>query len=162
MNTKILDIYTDHLMTCPKYATETGLLDTLNNDISHDKVTEVSCTDDFNSTSLNKTNLYLLDNIANCMYLTGVINKDKSNGILYLVCGNLDIEASEVNNIYQKRWKVEEYHKSLTSNIAGKLTNKNYSNPSNHIFASLYAFFKFELLKTKTNLNHFALRRRYI
>ena len=87
------------------------------------------------------------------------INKDKSTGVLYLVCSNLDLEASKVNNIYQKRWKVEEYHKSIKCNAAlEKSPTKTVRTQSNHIFASLYAFFKFELLKTKTNLNHFALK----
>ena len=52
MNTKMLDLYTDHLMTCPKYATATGLSATLDNKITHDKVTQFLASDDFNSQQL--------------------------------------------------------------------------------------------------------------
>ena len=330
MDTKMLDLYTDHLMTCPKYATATGLSATLDNKISHDKITKFLASGDFNSqqlwllikpmvrkieskdgfiifddtisekpytdenkiicwhfdhskgrnvkginlltglyhneeatipvayniiekpieytdaktgklkrksektknelfremvvTSINNTikfryiladiwfsstknmevikehykefimgikanrltalskqdkkegkflhlrDIAIEENAAIKVYLKGLkfpvlvtkqifTNKDKSTGILYLVCSNLDLEASEVNNIYQKRWKVEEYHKSIKSNTAlEKSPTKIVRTQSNHIFASLYAFFKFELLKTKTNLNHFTLK----
>ena len=330
MDTKMLDLYTDHLMACPKYATATGLSATLDNKISHDKITRFLASDDFNSKQLwillkptvrkiesedgviifddtisekpytdeNKiicwhfdhskgrnvkginmlTGLYhndnatipisyniiektieftdtktgklkrksektknelfremietslrntiqfkyvladtwfcsseniefikehnkefimgikanrlaalseqdkkegkflhlgdiaIEENTARKVYLKGVkvpvlitkqifTNKDESNGILYLACSNLDIGASEINNIYQKRWKVEEYHKSIKSNTAlEKSPAKIVRTQSNHIFASMYAFFKFERLKMKTNLNHFALK----
>jgi len=110
------------------------------------------------------------ENTARKVYLKGVkvpvlitkqifTNKDESTGILYLACSNLEIGASEINNIYQKRWKVEEYHKSIKSNTAlEKSPAKIVRTQSNHVFASLYAFFKFERLRMKTNLNHFALK----
>ncbi|MFH1433242.1 MAG: transposase [archaeon] len=330
MDTKMLDLYTDHLMACPKYATSTGLSATLDNKISHDKITRFLASDDFNSKQLwllvkptvrkiesedgvviyddtisekpytdeNKivcwhfdhskgrnvkginiiTGLYhndnatipisykiiektieftdtktgklkrksektknelfremietslkntikfkyvladiwfcsseniefitehnkefimgikanrlaalseqdkkegkflhlgdiaIEENTARKVYLKGVkvpvlitkqifTNKDGSTGILYLACSNLDLEASEINNIYQKRWKVEEYHKSIKSNTAlEKSPTKIVRTQSNHIFASMYAFFKFECLRMKTNLNHFALK----
>ncbi|MCK4730581.1 MAG: transposase [Candidatus Aenigmarchaeota archaeon] len=330
MDTKMLDLYTDHLMTCPRYATATGLSATLDNEIKHDKVTQFLASDDFNSQQLwllvkptlrktenedgviifddtiskkpytdeNKiicwhfdhskgisvkginilTGLYhndgatipisyniiekpteytdpktgklkrksektknelfremivtslgntikfkyvladiwfcsseniefikdndkefimgiksnrltalseqdkkegkflhlrdiaIEENTARKVYLKGVkfpvlvtkqvfTNKDESTGILYLVCSNLNLEASEINTIYQKRWKVEEYHKSIKSNTAlEKSPTKTVRTQSNHIFASLYAFFKFERLRIKTNLNHFALK----
>nr|WP_254923649.1 transposase [Pseudanabaena sp. SR411] len=44
-------------------------------------------------------------------------NKNQSTGILYLACSNLDLTATDINTIYQKRWKVEEFHKSLKSNL---------------------------------------------
>ena len=119
---------------------------------------------------LHLRDMAIEENTAVKVYLKGVkfpvlvtkqvfTNKDESKGILYLVCSNLDLEASEVNNIYQKRWKVEEYHKSIKSNAAlEKSPTKIVRTQSNHIFASLYAFFKFERLRIKTNLNHFALK----
>ncbi|MCK5513467.1 MAG: IS701 family transposase, partial [Deltaproteobacteria bacterium] len=48
----MLDLYTDHLITCPKYATATGLSATLDNKISHDKVTRFLASNDFNSKQL--------------------------------------------------------------------------------------------------------------
>jgi len=36
---------------------------------------------------------------------------------LYLACSNLDLTASDINTIYQKRWTVEEFHKSLKTSV---------------------------------------------
>ncbi|MBD2189607.1 transposase [Pseudanabaena mucicola] len=44
--------------------------------------------------------------------------KNQSTGILYLACSNLDPTPTDINKIYQKRWEVEEFHKSLKFNLA--------------------------------------------
>ena len=86
-------------------------------------------------------------------------NKDGSTGKLYLVCSDLTLDPDSVSAIYEKRWKVEEYHKSLKSNVdLGKSPTKKVLTQSNHIFLSILAFFKLECLKIKHRLNHFALR----
>ena len=139
-------------------------------EIKANRLTALSEKDKKEGKFLHLRDIAIEENTAINVYLKGVkfpvlvtkqilTNKDGSTGVLYLVCSNLKLEASEVNNIYQKRWKVEEYHKSIKSNTAlEKSPTKIVRTQSNHIFASLYAFFKFELLKTKTNLNHFALK----
>jgi hypothetical protein len=43
-------------------------------------------------------------------------NKDGSIGLLNLVCSDLACNGEQAAMIYQKRWKVEEFHKSLKSN----------------------------------------------
>ena len=40
-------------------------------------------------------------------------NQDDSQGMLYLVSSDTDLDQAQLTTIYQKRWKVEEYHKSL-------------------------------------------------
>ena len=45
-------------------------------------------------------------------------NKDGSTGILYLVCSDTSLTSEHITTIYQKRWKVEEYHKSIKCNAA--------------------------------------------
>ena len=45
-------------------------------------------------------------------------NKDGSTGRLYLVCSDVSLSGDYIATLYQKRWKVEEYHKSLKSNAA--------------------------------------------
>jgi SRSO17 transposase len=86
-------------------------------------------------------------------------NKDGSVGILYLACGDLAADWNAVTTIYQKRWKVEVFHKSLKSNAAlAKSPARRPNAQSNHIFASIVAVFKMECLKIRTKLNHFALR----
>ena len=43
-------------------------------------------------------------------------NKDYSEGTLHLVCSALELDDGQIRTIYQKRWKVEEFHKSTESN----------------------------------------------
>jgi hypothetical protein len=86
-------------------------------------------------------------------------NEDGTEGILLLCCSDLELSASALFPIYQKRWKVEEYHKSLKSNAAlAKSPTKLPHTQQNHIFASLVAFIKLESYRCATHLNHFALK----
>ena len=86
-------------------------------------------------------------------------NKDGSQGILYLVTSDTTLTAPQMQAIYQKRWKVEEYHKSLKSNASfSKSPTKTVRTQSNHIFACLWAYVKLEQLRVKTHLNHFAMK----
>jgi IS4 transposase len=78
---------------------------------------------------------------------------------LYLACSNLDLTAFDINTIYQKRWTVEEFHKSLKSNLAlAKSPSGIPHTQKNHILACIFAFVKLERLRIKTKLNHFALK----
>jgi len=71
------------------------------------------------------------------------------------------LSASAMATIYQKRWKVEEYHKSLKSNASfARSPTKRIRTQSNHFFACLVAFVKLEIYRTATTLNHFALKGR--
>ncbi len=86
-------------------------------------------------------------------------NEDGSTGVLYLASSDLCLSAAPMTMIYQKRWKVEEYHKSLKSHAAlAKSPTKRPLTQSNHFFASLVAFIKLEAYRASTRLNHFALR----
>lgn len=87
------------------------------------------------------------------------INKDRSTAELYLVTNDTKLNYDQITTIYQKRWKVEELHKSLKQNtLLGKSPTKMESTQCNHIFASMLAFVKLERLKVKERLNHFALK----
>ncbi len=86
-------------------------------------------------------------------------NEDGSESILYLASSDLSLSAASLWTIYQKRWKVEEYHKSLKSNACfSKSPTKLPGTQSNHFFASIVAFVKLEAYRTTTRLNHFALK----
>ena len=86
-------------------------------------------------------------------------NKDGSIGILHLVSSDITLDGDSLSTIYEKRWKVEEFYKSLKHNVDFALSpTKTVKTQSNHIFLSILAFFKLECLKIKHNLNHFALR----
>jgi len=86
-------------------------------------------------------------------------NKDHSTGQLYLVSSDIELNYPELTKIYQKRWKIEPYHKSLKQNAAlEKSPTKTQRTQSNHIFCSVLAYVKLEKLRIATNLNHFALK----
>ncbi|MCX2956265.1 MAG: hypothetical protein K7J15_00230 [Candidatus Regiella insecticola] len=61
--------------------------------------------------------------------------------------------------LYNKRWKVEQFHKSLKSNASlAKSPTRRVITQNNHVFMSIYAVFKLECLKIRHKVNHFALR----
>lgn len=88
-------------------------------------------------------------------------HEDDSQGVLLLVASDLSLMGDEINQGYQKRWRVEEQHKSAKQNtmlsrgaaswVVGRL---------NHIFCSFVALVKLERLRSKLNLGHFALKER--
>ena len=86
-------------------------------------------------------------------------NGDGSIGILYLVSSDLDLSYGEMTTIYQKRWNVEPYHKSLKQNASlSKSPTKTVTTQGNHFFAALCSYIKLEILKVKIKTNHFALK----
>lgn len=86
-------------------------------------------------------------------------NKDGSIGVLYLATSDLLLDYDRITTIYQKRWNVEVFHKSIKSNTGlARSPTHTVRTQSNHFFASIYAFFKLERLKLKHQMNHFALR----
>jgi len=88
-------------------------------------------------------------------------NKDGSTGTLYLACSDLSCDGEALEAIYQKRWKVETFHKTLKSNAAlAKSPTKTERTQSNHCFMAIYAAFRLEGLAIKHRINHFALRSR--
>lgn len=88
-------------------------------------------------------------------------NKDDSEGELYLACSDSSSDYSQITAIYQKRWSVEEFHKSLKQNASlEKSPTHVKKTQQNHFFASIYAFVKLEQLKMKKSMNHFAIKAR--
>jgi IS4 transposase len=86
-------------------------------------------------------------------------NKDDSQGLLYLVTSDTAIDGDKIMSLYQERWQVEEYHKSLKQNASLACSpTRTKRTQSNHFFLSLCAFVKLETLKIKTKCHHFALK----
>ena len=78
---------------------------------------------------------------------------------LTLITNDLKTDGDGLYKIYQKRWKIEEYHKSIKQNASlAKSPTKTVRSQCNHIFASIVAFCKLETLSVKIQLNHFALK----
>ena len=44
-------------------------------------------------------------------------NEDDTVGELYLACSDLSLTYERITTIYKRRWGVEEYHKSVKSNV---------------------------------------------
>jgi len=86
-------------------------------------------------------------------------NQDGSAGILYVATSDTDLPGAGILEIYQKRWSIEEYHRSIKSHTGLELSPaKTLRTQGNHCFASLYAYFKLERLSQAHQLNHFALK----
>ena len=70
-----------------------------------------------------------------------------------MACSDLDCSVPQIEAIYQKRWKVEVFHKTLKSNTAlAKPPTKSIRTQTNHIFMSIYAAFQNEKYKEYQSL----------
>jgi len=114
--------------------------------------------------------LELEANVAITIYLEGVefpmlllkqvfVNEDDSTGMLYLVTSDTTLSSDDIPTLYQRRWNVEPYHKSLKQNASlEKSPTQTVTSQTNHFFAALCAYIKLEMLKATTQLNHCALK----
>ena len=88
-------------------------------------------------------------------------HQDGSTGTLYLACSDRTCDGPTVEAIYQKRWNVETFHKTLKSHAAlAKSPTRRVRTQSNHCFMALYAAGRLEGLRIKHRLKPFALRAR--
>ena len=86
-------------------------------------------------------------------------NKDGSQGVLYLVSSDTNLDQAQLTTIYQRRWRVEEYHKSLKQNTSmGKSPTKKPDTQANHFFAVTLTYSKSEALDLRHGLEHFCLK----
>jgi transposase len=88
-------------------------------------------------------------------------NKDGSVGELLLLTTDTTLSYQQILTLYQKRWGIEDYHKSLKNNTS--LQNspaRSVTNQTTHILASVCAFVKLEALKIAESSNQFALKGR--
>jgi hypothetical protein len=86
-------------------------------------------------------------------------NEDGSTGVLYLVTSDMTLPCDRIQQLYQRRWSVEEYHKSLKQNVSlERSPTRTTTTQRNHLFSSLCAYLKLESLKWRTKLNHFAMK----
>jgi DDE superfamily endonuclease len=118
--------------------------------------------------------LELEENVAHTVWLKGLDfpvrllkkvfkNENGATGTLYLVSNDMLSSAERLYEVYQKRWRIEEYHKSIKQNASlTKSPTRTVKTQCNHIYASIIAYCKLELLKIKTQLNHFAIKYKLI
>lgn len=105
-----------------------------------------------------------LEGLPFSVFLTKQVftNKDGSIAEMYLITNDkaLSNQPKQIQEIYHKRWKIEEFYKSLKSNLAfSKAPTKNTWTQINHFFCSIYTYFQTEILLKTTNFkNHFQLK----
>ena len=88
-------------------------------------------------------------------------NGDATTGELYLVTNDLSLLGDHIYNIYQRRWKIEEYHRSIKQNTSAcKSPTKIKKTQLNHLCLSLLAYSNLEQLKVASDNNHYAIKRR--
>ena len=86
-------------------------------------------------------------------------NGDGTCGILYLASSDLNLNAVSIATIYQRRWKVEEFHKSVKQvSSFGNCPAWKVHTQQSHLCASIMAFVKLEVLKERHKKNHFAIK----
>jgi hypothetical protein len=84
---------------------------------------------------------------------------DDESIYLYLVTNDIDLVTNKILEIYKRRWKIEEYHKSLKQNLKIEHSpTKVMTSQLNHIFLSVCGFIKLERLRLNYKMNHFAIK----
>jgi hypothetical protein len=86
-------------------------------------------------------------------------DEDAVTGTLYLTSSDLSLSYEQITTIYQRRWKVEVYHKSIKSNASfPNSPTRTLRTQQAHFIASILAYVKMERVKAKNSKNHFALK----
>ncbi len=86
-------------------------------------------------------------------------NEDGKTCVQYLISSDTTLLPDDIIRNYHKRWRVEEYHKSLKQNVSlERSPTQTETTQTNHFFAALCGYIKLERLKIKTKHNHFALK----
>ena len=102
--------------------------------------------------------LVYLKGYEKLLKITKQVSKNRDDGestYLYLVTNDIDLATEKILEIYKKRWKIEEYHKSLKQNLKIEHSpTKVEKSQRNHIFLSVCGFIKLEKLRLNYNLNH--------
>jgi IS4 transposase len=106
--------------------------------------------------------LIYLEGYENALKVIKQVSKDgddDKSAYLYLVTNDIDISTDKILEIYKRRWKVEEYHKSLKQNLKIEHSpTKVETSQLNHIFLCVCGFIKLEKLRLNHKLNHFAIK----
>jgi DDE superfamily endonuclease len=102
-----------------------------------------------------------LEDVEFPLLLTKQLFKDEdAEAVLYLVTNDLTADAQIMKTQYQRRWKVECFYKSIKSNLGyANSPTHTVRTQSNHLFLSMVAFVKMEILKKATKKNHFAMKK---
>lgn len=109
----------------------------------------------------NRRSLIYLEGLDEPVLLIKQIftNEDGRAAVQYLISSDTKLSIDDITTNYQRRWRVEEYHKSLKQNASlERSPTQTETTQTNHFFAALCGYIKLERLKMKTKKNHFALK----
>jgi DDE superfamily endonuclease len=109
----------------------------------------------------DKSRLIYLEGLEQPLLLIKQVftNEDGKTVIQHLISSDTTLLPNDIIRSYHKRWRVEEYHKSLKQNVSlEKSPTQTETTQTNHFFAALCGYIKLERLKIKTKQNHFALK----
>jgi len=109
----------------------------------------------------NKSRLIYLEGLETPVLLIKQVfqSEDGKTVIQHLISSDTTLLPNDIIRNYQKRWRVEEYHKSLKQNVSlERSPTQTMTTQTNHFFAALCGYIKLERLKIKTKQNHFALK----
>ena len=110
---------------------------------------------------MNSARLIYLEGLPTAVLLIKQVftNENGQTATQYLISSDSKLSPDDIMTNYQRRWRVEEYHKSLKQNISlEKSPTQTPTTQTNHFFAALCGYIKLERLKIKTKQNHFALK----
>lgn len=86
-------------------------------------------------------------------------NGDGNTATLYLSTSDLSLDYQSLTAIYQKRWKIEEFFRSIKSNATfAKAPIKTVQTQQAHFTASMMAICKLERLIIRNTKNHYAMK----
>jgi len=106
--------------------------------------------------------LVYLKGYEDALRITKQVSKDGDDDesiYLYLVTNDIDLTTDKILEIYKRRWKIEEYHKSLKQNLRIEHSpTKVETSQLNHIFLCACGFIRLEQLRLNYNMNHFAIK----
>lgn len=78
---------------------------------------------------------------------------------IFIGTNSLELSGPQTLACHQRRWSIEVYHKSLKQNAgAGRALLSRVRSQLNHLWSSLCAYVRWERLKLRQRLNHFALK----
>ena len=110
----------------------------------------------------SSSRLVYLEGYEDTLKVTKQVSKDGDDDesiYLYLVTNDIDLTTDKILEIYKRRWKIEEYHKSLKQNLRIEHSpTKVETSQLNHIFLCVCGFIKLERLRLNYKINHFAIK----
>jgi hypothetical protein len=91
-----------------------------------------------------------------------LVSKDGNDGkavYSYLITNDIEISPSSVSAIYQRWWRVEQYHQSLKQNLKIEQSpTRSQVSQNNHIYFTVVGFVKLEKLKLNFKMNHYSIK----